>query len=403
MRVRMTHILNKSTLIQYWNFKIKNKGNAQMAESKKKKTEAKVMVPSSPNNRFVNEDALFEHVAAIIESRKHRAAAHANSEITLMFWDIGRYIGSVLLDGERAAYGKRIVATLSQRLIERYGNSFERTKITRMIKFAKLFPEIEIVATLSQQLSWSHFQDILPLKTNEARMYYAQDAAAGQWSVRELRKQIARKAYERREIADAQFTEQCAVPFNVFKDPYLLDMLGLKENFLEADLEKAILTELEAFILEFGHGFTFAARQKRMIEDGDSFTLDLLFFHRLLKRFVAVELKLGKFKPQYKGQMEFYLRWLNKYERAEGENAPIGLILCTEASRDRIELMEMDKAGIAVAEYWTHLPPKADFERKITELFHEARERIERRKSLMDSGIPRQIDYFIEPKDDEDE
>lgn len=320
-----------------------------------------------------------------------------------MYWEVGRYVGSVLLDGERAAYGKQIVATLSQQLTERYGNSFERTKITRMIKFAKLFPEIEIVATLSQQLSWSHFQDILPLKTDDARMYYARDAAARKLGVRELRHQISRKTYERREIANMELAETSSVPFNVFRDPYLLDILGLKDNYLEADLEKAILTELEAFILEFGHGFTFAARQKRMIEDGDDFTLDLLFFHRLLKRFVAVELKLGKFKPRYKGQMEFYLRWLNKYERAEGENVPIGIILCTEASRDQIELMEMDKAGIAVAEYWTHLPPKAEFEAKIKAIMVEAKERMERRKSLPSSAIQREIDYFIEPKDDEDE
>jgi predicted nuclease of restriction endonuclease-like (RecB) superfamily len=351
----------------------------------------------------IDEAALFERVAAIIENRKNRAGALANREVTLMYWEVGRYVGSVLLDGERAVYGKRIVATLSQQLTERYGNSFERTKITRMIKFAKLFPEIEIVATLSQQLSWSHFQDILPLKTDEARMYYARDAAARKLGVRELRHQISRKAYERREIANMELTEMSSIPFNVFRDPYLLDILGLKENFLEADLEKAILTELEAFILEFGHGFTFAARQKRMIEDGDDFTLDLLFFHRLLKRFVAVELKLGKFKPQYKGQMEFYLRWLNKYERAEGENVPIGIILCTEASRDQIELMEMDKVGIAVAEYWTHLPPKAEFEAKIKTIMIETKERLERRKSLPGSAIQKEIDYFIEPKDDDDE
>jgi RecB family endonuclease NucS len=185
----------------------------------------------------------------------------------------------------------------------------------------------------------------------------------------------------------------------VFKDPYLLDILGLKENFLEADLEKAILAELESFILEFGHGFAFVDRQKRMTMDGDDFRLDLLFYHRKLRRLVAVELKLGKFKPEYMGQMRFYLKWLNRYERQESENAPIGIILCTEASRDQIELLELDKEGIAVAEYWTELPPKREFERKISEILYEARERLERRKSLGESGIPRQIDYFIEPKD----
>jgi hypothetical protein len=189
----------------------------------------------------------------------------------------------------------------------------------------------------------------------------------------------------------------------MFKDPYLLDVLGLKDNYLEADLEKAILADLEAFILEFGHGFTFADRQKRMTMDGEDFVLDLLFYHRILKRLVAVELKLGKFKPSYMGQMRFYLKWLNRYERQEGENPPIGLILCTEASRDQIELMELDKEGIAVAEYWTQLPPKNEFERKISEIYEEAKERLERRKMLPNGGIQREIGYFYDIKDDDED
>lgn len=357
------------------------------------------------NIEILDEHVIFEHVSAIIEKRKHNAAAYANSEITMMCWEIGQYVGSVILDGERGEYGKRIVATLSQQLQPRYGSSFEYTKITRMIKFASLFPDEEIVATLSQQLSWSHFVEILPVKSLDARLYYASDAAKRGLGVRGLRKQISRKAYERREIANAELTEKAEVPFNLFKDPYLLDVLGLKDNFLEADLEKAILVEMEKFILEFGHGFSFVERQKRMTMDGDDFRLDLLFYHRDLKRLVAVELKLGKFKPSYKGQMEFYLRWLNKYERRDGENAPIGLILCTEASRDQIELMEMDKAGIAVAEYWTALPPKVELERKIREIYAEAQERLERRKLLPSSGdVPKQIDYFLNSdKDDEED
>ena len=166
-------------------------------------------------------------------------------------------------------------------------------------------------------------------------MYYAHDAASRHLGKRELRRQISRKAYERKEIADLQLTEESAVPFNVFKDPYLLDTLNLKENFLEADLEKAILTEIEAFILEFGHGFTFVERQKRMTIDDDDFQLDLLFYHRILRRLVAVELKVGKFRPQYKGQMELYLKWLDRYERAVGENAPSALFFALKRAGGR--------------------------------------------------------------------
>jgi predicted nuclease of restriction endonuclease-like (RecB) superfamily len=305
-----------------------------------------------------------------------------------------------LLGGERAEYGKKIVATLSQQLVRNYGSGFEYSKITRMIKFAEIFPDLKIVSPLATHLSWSHFIEILPLETDKARLYYANEAVTRNLGIRELRNQISRKAYERREIANSQFKETSKVPFNVFKDPYLLDTLGLKENFLEADLEKAILSELEAFILEFGHGFSFVERQKRMTMDGDDFTLDLLFYHRILKRLVAVELKIGKFVPQYKGQMEFYLKWLNRYERQEDENEPIGIILCTKASRNQIELMELDKSGIAVAEYWTNLPPKADFERKIKEIITEAQERLERRKSLPIGKAQKQLDYFYDSKDD---
>jgi predicted nuclease of restriction endonuclease-like (RecB) superfamily len=318
-----------------------------------------------------------------------------------MYWEIGRYIGSVLLCGERAEYGKRILATLSQHLIKKYGSGYEYSKITRMIKFAELFPDVKIVSTLAVHLSWSHFIEILPLEAEKARLYYANDAITRNLGIREMRKQISRKAYERREIANAQIKETSKVPFNIFKDPYILDTLGLKENFLEADLEKAILTELEAFILEFGHGFTFVERQKRMTMDDDDFTLDLLFYHRILKRLVAIELKIGKFIPQYKGQMEFYLKWLNKYERQDDENEPIGIILCTKASRNQIELMELDKSGIAIAEYWTNLPPKAEFERKIKEIFIEAQERLERRKLSPKTKVQKQIDYFYTSKDDD--
>ena len=351
----------------------------------------------------LDELSLFDHVAEIIETRKHRAGSFANREVTLMYWEIGRYINSVLLGGERAGYGKQIVSRLATQLIERYGKGFEYTKLTRMVKFAELFPDIEILATLSQELSWSHFVEILPLESEEARRYYANDAAAKRLGIRELRRQISRKAYERREIANTALTAQSAVPFNVFKDPYLLDTLGLKDNFLEADLEKAILTSLETFFLEFGHGFTFVERQKRMTMGGDDFTLDLLFYHRILQRLVAVELKIGRFKPPYMGQMRFYLKWLDRYERQEHENAPIGLILCTTASRDQIELLELDQEGIAVAEYWTNLPSKAVFERKIREILHEAQERLERRKLLPNGRIPKQLEHFIESKDDDDD
>ena len=349
----------------------------------------------------VDEVALFKHISAIIDNRRYRAGAYANLEKTIMFWEIGEHINTVLLGRERAAYGKRIVVTLARQLEEKYSSSYEVQNLRRMIQFAKRFPDFEIVVPLARQLSWSHFLILIPLTSDEALMYYANDAITRQLGKRELRRQIKRRAYERGEIADAQLTEQSKVPQNVFKDPYLLDVLGLKDNYHEADLEKAILIELESFLLEFGHGFSFVSRQKRMIWDGDDYTLDLLFYHRVMKRLVAVELKLEKFRPAFKAQMEFYLKWLNRYERQPDENEPVGLILCPHANRGTLELLEMDKAGIAVAEFWTSMPPKEDFERKINEIMLEAKERIEQRKTFPVSDIHRQIDYFYEHKDDD--
>ncbi len=153
--------------------------------------------------------------------------------------------------------------------------------------------------------------------------------------------------------------------------------MGLRNTYLEKDLEAAILQELERFILELGKGFAFVERQKRMIIDSEDFYLDLLFYHRTLKRLVAIELKLGKFEARHKGQMELYLKWLNRYEKQEGENSPIGLILCAENSREQVELLEMHKDGIMVAEYWTELPPKKELEQKIHTILLEAKQRLD--------------------------
>ena len=363
-----------------------------------KPTKNKQIAPIVP----FDETSIFNNVAEIIETRKARAGAQVNSEVTLMYWEIGRYINKVLLGNERAEYGKQIVTTLSSQLVARYGRSFEYTNVTRMMRFATRFCDSKILGPLAQQLSWSHIIALLPLKTDEAFMFYAREAINGRLGKRDLRLLIERKAYERHEIADSQFTERSAVPLNLFKDPYLLDTLNLRDNYLEADLEKAILSDIEAFVLEFGRGFSFVERQKRMTWDGKDYTLDLLFFHRGLKRLVAVELKFGAFKPAHKGQMEFYLNWLDKYERMKGEEPPVGIILCASANKDTVELMKLDKAGIAVAEYWTELPPKEQFEEKIRTLLAEAQERIERRRTLITDGTAKAMDFFLESEDEDD-
>ncbi|NCA22224.1 MAG: DUF1016 family protein, partial [Crocinitomicaceae bacterium] len=300
----------------------------------------------------------------------------------LLFWHVGKRINDEILNNERAQYGKQIVSTVSEQLELKYGRNFTEKNVRRMMKFASEFSDLNILPPLVAKLTWSHFIELFPLKSIESKMYYAQSAIAQNWGKRELRNQIVRKAFERNEIASIQVAIEQPELQNTFKDPFILDFLNLKNAYLEDDLESAILRELESFILELGKGFAFLERQKRMIIDSDDFYLDLLFYNRNLKRLVAIELKIGKFEAAHKGQMELYLKWLNKYEKQEGENEPIGLILCAESNKEQVELLEMHKDGIMVAEYWTVMPPKEELEAKLHQLLIETRERIERNKRI---------------------
>lgn len=335
---------------------------------------------------------LHDELRGLIAASRQRLAATVNAELTQLYWRIGQRLSSEVLGGERAQYGAQLMDRLGEHLAGEFGRGFEAKNLRRMVQFAQAFPDAEIVASLMRQLSWTHFLQLLPLKSEPARHFYARQCVAERWSVRELHRQIERKAYERSEIASVQGdvlvapSAEASTPAVVFKDPYFLDFLGLRQGHDEADLETAILRQLEAFILELGRGFAFVERQKRMVIDGEDFYLDLLFFHRRLRRLVAIELKLGRFKAAHKGQMELYLKWLDKFERQPEEEAPIGLILCAESSREQVELLQMHKDGITVAEYWTELPPKAELEQRLHAALVEARERLARRGVLLAGG-----------------
>jgi len=327
-------------------------------------------------------DPLFQDLASIIEQGKRQVSAQVNSVITLVYWKVGNKINTHILENQRAEYGKEVIPQLATRLANAYGKSFQEKNLRRMMQFAEVFSDYQIVAPLARQLSWTHFTIIIPIKNQDERDYYAQQSIESKWSKRELRRQLERKSFQRKEIAKLHLSETDVEIQTSFKDPYFLDFPGLKEGYLENDLEGAILKELEHFILELGKGFAFVERQKRIILDGVDFYIDLLFFHRKLKCPVGIKLKLNKFKPAYKGQMELYLKWLTKNEKQEGENAPIGLILCAEKSNEQIELPEMGKDGIMVAEYWTELPPKSELEAKLSQAYREAKERLEQKKLL---------------------
>ncbi len=328
-------------------------------------------------------DTLVQDLKKVIEQGRNKAVTTVNSVLTVTYWQVGKRINEEVLQGQRAEYGKQVVGAVAKELVLLYGKSFEAKNLRRMMQFASVFLDFEIVVPLARQLSWSHFLTLIPLKSDEARMFYAQKAGESRWSKRELRNQIERKYFERSEIADTKLTLADAKHLGGnFKDPYFLDFLGIKDGYLENELESALLKELELFIMELGKGFTFVERQKRMIIDSENFYLDLLFFHRKLRRLVAIELKIGRFKAAHKGQLELYLNWLNKHERQEGEEAPIGLILCAEAGIEQVELLNMPKDNIMVAEYWTSLPPKELLEEKLHTALIEVRERLATRKLL---------------------
>lgn len=334
--------------------------------------------------------ALAGDIRRLIDEARSHVAATANATLTLLYWRIGQRIRSEVLSEQRAEYGQEIVASLSRQLTADQGPSFGEKNLRRMIQFAEVFPDEQIVVSLIRQLSWTHFLALIPLKDPLQREFYAELCRVERWSVRTLRGKIGSLLFERTALSkkpdelarmelEALRDEDQVSTDLVLRDPYLLDFLGLKDTWQEKDLEAAILREMEHFILELGHGFAFLARQKRFTVDGEDFYMDLLFYQRELRRLVVVELKLDRFRPEHKGQMELYLRWLDKYERKEGEEAPMGIILCTGKDQGRIELLELDKSGIHVAEYLTVLPPREVLQRKLQEALVLSRARIDDR------------------------
>ena len=333
-------------------------------------------------------DRLMGDVRALIEAAREQTARAVNSALVSLYWHIGTLIRQDILREKRAGYGEEIVATLSRQLTAEFGRGYTEKGLRRMIQFAESFPDEENVAALSRELSWSHFVELIPLEDRLKRDFYTEMCRVERWSVRTLRHKVAHLLYERtalskkpdeviaRDIA-ALRDEDRITPDLVFRDPYFLDFLGLTAGtYSEKDVEAAILRELEAFILELGTDFAFVARQKRISVDSVDYYLDLLFYHRRLRRLVAVELKIEKFEAAHKGQMELYLRWLEKYETRPGEEPPLGLILCADKSEEHVELLQLDKSGIRVAQYLTELPPRELLEKTLHNSILRARERL---------------------------
>lgn len=333
---------------------------------------------------------LIGEVRDLILEARAQVAQVVNAGLTTLYWQIGDRIRREVLKEKRAEYGEAMISALSRQLEPEFGQGFSEKSLRHMLRFAEAFPDIEIVSALRRQLSWTHFKRIIYLDDPLKRDFYAEMCRMERWSTRTLAQKIDGMLYERtvlskkpdqliRQELDALREADRLTPDLVFQDPYVLDFLGLKDTYSEADLEASILREIERFLLELGAGFAFVARQKRITVGGDDFHIDLLFYHRTLRRLVLIELKLGKFQPSDTGQVQFYLKWLDRHERQDGEEAPLAIVLCAERNRETVEFLDLGREGIHVAEYLTVLPPKDELASKLHDAVAMARARLENR------------------------
>lgn len=332
------------------------------------------------------EAVLFTDLCHIIDGARGRMATYANTEVCLTNWYVGKRIKEDVLYNQRAEYGKQVVINLSIKLSERYGNGWGEKKLRHCIRSAETFSEDEIVYATRIQLTWTHLRSLMFIKDPLERQFYAQMCSAEHWDTRTLDEKIDKQLYLqtalsrkpeeviKRELEESKSKNQL-LPDMVFRSSYFLDILGLPDVFSEKDLENAILGQVEEFLSELGSDFTFVKRQKRITVDAVDYYIDLLFFHRELRRLVAIDLKLGKFKPEHEGQMRLYLRYLNQNDRKPWEESPIGLILCSEGNTEHIEYLMLDEESpIKVAQYYTKLPDKKLLSEKLRKAIAIARE-----------------------------
>lgn len=346
------------------------------------------LTPSHGTTPSLIDPGLLGEIRSLIDAAQRQVAQFVNSAMVVTYWSVGDRIRREVLGQERAEYGKQLISQLSAELTAQYGSGFSRTNLFNMLRFSEIFPDFQIVQTLSGQLSWSHVNQLIYIVDPLAREFYARMCVTERWSARTLRQKIQGMLFERTAISrkpdsvvvkelEALRDEDRMSADLVFRDHYVLDFLGLKDTYGERDLEEAILRDMESFIRELGTDFTFVARQQRMTIDGVDYRLDLLFFHRRLRRLIAIDLKLGRFHAGDKGQMELYLRWLDKHDRRAGEESPLGLILCAGKSEEHVELLQLDKSSIRIAEYVTELPSREVLGQKLHAAISAARRRID--------------------------
>jgi predicted nuclease of restriction endonuclease-like (RecB) superfamily len=355
-----------------------------------------------------NEDKLYQRVAAILDAARNQVARTVNTAMVRAYWLIGREIVQVEQGGAaRADYGQRLIEQLARRLTAQFGKGFSVSTILRIRAFFLTFPNGSAIpeipsAVLTESapdipsapltesdgprfppvLGWTHYLILLRVQREDARRFYEIEAAREAWSTRELERQVASLLFERLsanktpdQVLALSRGHEVATPRDVIKDPFVLEFLDLqgRPTALERDLEQAIIDRLESFLLELGKGFCFVGRQKRITIDGDHFYVDLVFYNRLLRAFVLIDLKLGKLTHQDLGQMQMYVNYFDRYQRVEHEAHTIGIVLCSDKNDAMVKItLPEGNEQIVAARYQTYLPTEAELRAELTRERDEA-------------------------------
>ena len=325
-----------------------------------------------PNYEYIDND-FYNDVKEILNEARKRVYRNIQSEMTHAYWQIGKMIVEKQGGEERAKYGDGLIKELSTQLSNDYGSGFTERNLRNMRQFYLLFP---IWHTVSAELSWTHYRLLISLDDENARNFYIKEAVDGNWSVRQLEREIHTFSYQRYlasrgnhdVVEDTAKKEEGINPKDIIKDPYVLDFVGLKpdSSFYEKDLEQALITHLSDFLLELGNGFAFVARQRRFDMDGRNFYVDLVLYNYKLKCFVLIDLKRGDLTHQDIGQMQMYVNYYTRELMEPGDNPPIGIVLCADKSDTLVRYtLPLDNKQIYASKYMLYLPKEEDLRKEI--------------------------------------
>lgn len=351
----------------------------------------KKLILKNNENEIIDIEDIYKDIKEKIITARAKMLKHIDTTMTEVYWYVGKITSELFDNAIDKTYGKKIVESLSNKLTKEFGNGFSSVSIRRMRRFYEMYPIWSAVPT---ELSWSHFQELIRIDRKEERNFYEQEAIKSNWGYRELNRQINTKLYDRYLISpnkklimdDSKKGLIEKQPEELLKTPYIFEFAGLKENknYLETDLEKALLSHLTEFLLELGRGFSFVASQQRIKIGSEYYYPDLIFYNRLAKCFVIIDLKIGKLTHQDIGQMQMYVNYYKKTQMIEGENDPIGILLCADKDDAVVEMTLGDEVkNVYASKYLTYLPSKEELikiikdEKELYELAQENEKEIE--------------------------